>query len=240
MDIAPTPGVPTRVNIVIQARAGSRRFPQKVLRPLCGRPMLLHVIERLKACPVADGLMLATSTEASDDALAAIAADAAVGLYRGALDDVLVRMIGAAQAVGADAIVRISGDSPLIDVALVTAAIQLWRTMRPDLVTNVRERSYPKGQSVEVIASAALLRIHDVADAQEREHVTQYLYRHPAGFRIVDIRRQPPCGDMQLSVDTPEDFARAAAILGRLGPPYENHGLEAVIAAAHALDGERH
>jgi spore coat polysaccharide biosynthesis protein SpsF len=199
--------------------------------------MLRHIIERLKDCPAADGLMIATSTETSDDPLAALVADAAVGLYRGALDDVLDRMIGAAHAAGADAIVRISGDSPLIDVALVAAAIQLWRTMRTDLVTNVRERTFPKGQSVEVIAVAALEQIRGLADTQEREHVTQYFYRHPAEFRIIDIRRQPPCGDLQLSVDTQEDFSRAAKILDRLGRPYETHGLEAIISAARALEG---
>lgn len=223
-----------KVVVVIQARASSKRFPRKVLRPLCGRPMLLHVIERLKACTNADAIWVATSTDSSDDATAALA-EGSVHVYRGGLDDVGGRMIGAAETSGADAIVRISGDSPLIDPRIVSCAIDLWRSAQPDLVTNVRERTFPKGQSVEVIATAALKRILNAGTERDREHVTTYFYRYADRFRMVDFRMNPPCGDIQMSVDLPKDFERISAILERLGTPYERHGLEAVLGAHRAL-----
>ena len=226
----------TKVIVVVQARATSQRFPQKILRPLCGRPMLLRVIDRLVTCRLSDGLVVATSTDPSDDATAALAASANADVYRGPLDDVLARVSGAAEAAQADAIVRISGDSPLIDPGLVSTAIDLWRSAAPDLVTNIRERTFPKGQSVEVIATGALRRLRDIADSASREHVTTQFYRNAERFRIVDIRMSPGFGGVQMSVDTIDDFNRVSAVLTRLGEPYESHGLNALLDAYRALD----
>jgi len=228
---------PARVIVVVQARASSARLPGKVLRVLAGRSLLAHLIERLRRAALPDGLMIATSAALDDDAVAAEAARLGVRCHRGSLSDVAGRMLGALRESGSDALVRISGDSPLLDPALVDRAIALFRETDADLVTNVQRRTFPKGQSVEVVTRGALERAcAAMTDNSDREHVTPYLYAHPESIRIVNFASEIPRGDLQLSVDTEEDLARVRAILDRLGEPASSHGLAAVIAAADALE----
>lgn len=226
-----------KVVAVVQARMSSARLPGKVLREVGGRPLLTYLIDRLRRCRALDNVVIATSTSDDDDPIAAFAQANRVDCHRGSLDDVAARLLSAARAAGADALVRISGDSPLIDPAIVDRAVEIYRSERPDLVTNVQRRTFPKGQSVEVIAVAALERAHgEMTTAAEREHVTPYFYVHPERFPIAAFESAIVRGDMQLSVDTEADFARFAAIVARLGEPAAAHDLAAIIAAADAID----
>ena len=101
------------------------------------------------------------------------------------------------------AFVRISGDSPLIDPKIVDQAIQLYENSESDLVTNILIRSFPKGQSVEVLRSETFLRILPEFDKYEQEHVTPFYYRHPERFRITAFTSGVDAGSCQLSIDTP-------------------------------------
>src|SRR6185437_2547862 len=112
-----------RIGGVIQARTSSRRLPGKVMRPLRGRPMIAWLFERLRHAAGLDGIVLATSTAPDDDALAAFAAAEGIPCHRGALEDVGGRLLKAAKAAGFDALVRVNGDSPLIDPALVAEGV---------------------------------------------------------------------------------------------------------------------
>jgi spore coat polysaccharide biosynthesis protein SpsF len=229
--------VALKVVAVVQARMSSARLPGKVLREVRGRPLLAYLIDRLRRCNVLDGVVIATSTGRDDDPIAAFARTNLIDCHRGSLDDVAFRLLSAARAAGADALVRISGDSPLIDPAIVDRAVDIYRRERPDLATNVQRRTFPKGQSVEVIAMAALERAHRaMTSAAEREHVTLLFYAHPERFRIAAFESGIARGDLQLSVDTEEDFARFAAIIERLGEPAASHDLASIIAAADAID----
>jgi spore coat polysaccharide biosynthesis protein SpsF len=108
-----------------------------------------------------------------------------------------------------------------------------------DLVTNVLPRSFPKGQSVEVIAAAALGRLlASTDDAEDREHVTRYVYRNPGAFRIATFQSPSPRPDMQLSVDTPEDFERVGRILARIGAGRLPPTVEELVALADSLEVE--
>src|SRR2546428_8693408 len=109
-----------RAGIVIQARYSSRRMPGKVLRPLLGKPLLGWLVERMQAVPEAQRVIVATSEGAEDDAVASFARDLGAQVHRGPLDNVLARFVGAAQAFGLEVAVRVSGDSPLLDPALVS------------------------------------------------------------------------------------------------------------------------
>lgn len=191
---------------VIQARLSSRRLPGKVLTDLHGRPMIAWLVERLRACRTLSGIVLATSDDASDDPLAAYCAGAGVACRRGPLDDVAGRFLAVGRQMGADAVVRINGDSPLMDPAVVDQAARLWAAGSWDLVTNTQMRSFPKGMSVEVIRLAALERAHPGMTADEREHVTQCFYRRPDDFRIVNFSSGLGLAAVQMSVDTPEDL----------------------------------
>jgi spore coat polysaccharide biosynthesis protein SpsF (cytidylyltransferase family) len=199
---------------IVTARYSSQRFPGKVLGDLQGRPMLAHTLDRLRSINRVDHVLVATSTDRSDDAVAAFAHAAGFSCWRGPLEDVLGRILAAALAHQADAVVRISGDSPLLDPGLVSAAIELFLRDQPDLVTNVFPRSFPKGQSVEVISRSALERLACEAQlAEDREHVTRYAYRHSDDFAIRNLVAARPRPEIQLSVDVPADLDRVAALL---------------------------
>lgn len=229
-----------RIIAVVQARAGSRRLPGKVLRQAAGRPMLGYLLDRLKRAESLDGIVVATSEESEDDAVAALAAAENVGVHRGPLEDVAARLLGAAEAAGADALLRANGDSPLIDPAIVRRAAELFRTERPDLVSNVVRRTFPKGQSVEVIDTAALRTAHDdFESAADREHVTPCFYRHPERYRILGFERAEPVGEIQLSVDTEQDFRRFEALLARMDGPHWSYGLDDILALLPTVDTEQ-
>jgi spore coat polysaccharide biosynthesis protein SpsF len=216
------------VGVVVQARMTSRRLPGKVLAPLAGRPALVWLLERLERVEGLDGVVVATSDDGSDDAVAAFCAGRGTPVFRGPLDDVAGRMLRAGRAHGFDAIVRISGDSPLLDQRLVAHAATLMRETGADLVTNVRPRTFPPGQSVEVVRADVLARALDGMSADEREHVTGPLYR--AGTRIVRFAADPPRTDVRLTLDTPDDHARLEAILRAMRRPHWEYGWEEVLA----------
>lgn len=203
---------------IIQARMSSTRLPGKVLLPLAGIPMLGRVHARLARASGLSCILVATSQTASDDALADYCHRHAIPCQRGSLDDVAGRLLTCAQMQGATAFLRISGDSPLIDPMIVDQAIALHAAHNADLTTNVQTRSFPKGQSVEIIRTAALASAFPLfRDAQDHEHVTRYFYAHPGQFRIHNMTCDEPWGAIQLSVDTQADADAIAAILAQAG-----------------------
>ena len=139
--------------VIIQARLSSVRLPGKVLRPLAGRPMLAQLVDRLKMAKRVGAIIVATSTETDDDAIARFCADMGVRCFRGPVADVAERLTEAAEDAGAEAFVRINGDSPLMCPAIVDAVIELYEAQDVDLATNVQTRTFPRGLSVEVIRS---------------------------------------------------------------------------------------
>jgi spore coat polysaccharide biosynthesis protein SpsF len=207
-----------KVVAVVTARSSSRRLPGKVLRPLQNRPMIAHTIKRLLSVERVDEVMIATSTDPTDDAIAEFATVLGVVCWRGALEDVLGRIQEASTARSADAVVRISGDSPLIDPAIIRRAIALFLSCDADLITNVFPRSFPRGQSVEVLSRAALERLAaEATEASDREHVTTYAYAHPERFAIRNFVAERPRPELQLSVDTESDMAVVSALIATLG-----------------------
>jgi spore coat polysaccharide biosynthesis protein SpsF (cytidylyltransferase family) len=208
-----------RVGAVVHARMSSRRLPGKVLAPLAGRPALQWVLERLEHARELDAIVLATSEDPSDDPVAAFAGERGTPCHRGSLDDVAERVAGAARGHGLDAIVRVNGDSPLLDQELVDRGVEIMRASEPDLVTNVRPRTFPPGQSVEVVSVDALERAHAAgSSAEEREHVTGPLYA--GGFSVVRFETDPARTEPPYTLDTPEDHARLEAILLGMDRPH--------------------
>lgn len=219
-----------RVWAIIQARMSSRRFPGKVLAPICGQPMLGYLFDRLDCCLGLDGVCVATSDAASDDQIAEYCALHDIPCYRGKLDDVAARLLAAADERAADALVRINGDSPLLDPNLVTHAVNLFRSHRPDLVSNVVIRTFPKGQSVEVLKTATLrATLPRFASADEHEHVTLHYYRNAGSFQIVSFERDVKAALVQLSVDTREDFARVERLVTRFKRPHWTYGIDEIL-----------
>lgn len=211
----------------------SVRLPGKVLREICGRPLLAYLIERLAGCREAPTIV-ATSTSGSDDAVAAFCAAAGVPCHRGPEEDVAARFVEAAEHFSLTAFGRVSGDSPLLDPALVDRAVTLFQRDEYDLVTNVRPRTFPPGQSVEVVRVDAFLAALPSLEAQQREHVTQHLYDPGLGLRIANFAADRDYGDLRLAVDTEEDLERIEALVAAMERPHWEYGLDeiALLAAA--------
>ncbi|MBJ7596050.1 MAG: glycosyltransferase family protein [Candidatus Dormibacteraeota bacterium] len=207
---------------VIQARTGSTRFPGKVLADLCGRPMLAHVIERVSLARTVDRVVVATTEEAEDDAVAALAGQCRVAVTRGPVDDVLSRFVLAATQQAADVVVRITADCPLVDPAVVDQVVEARALQGADYASNVEPATYPDGYDVEVFTVACLERLdHEAVLPHEREHVTARVREHPDEFRAVRVAWDRDLSSIRLTVDVPEDLERVAAVLAALpkAPP---------------------
>jgi spore coat polysaccharide biosynthesis protein SpsF len=201
---------------VVQARTGSSRLPGKVLQEIAGRPMLRFLLDRLDALDV-DEVVVATSTEARDDAVEAIARDAGRPVVRGPEHDVLGRYVQALQEFPARDVVRITADCPLTDPELVGLVVEQHRASGADFTANTLPRTFPKGLDVEVAKVGALhVAYAEAATVPEREHVMPYLYRRPERFRLANVRNDEPLGHERWTVDTAEDLARIRAICARL------------------------
>lgn len=219
-----------KIVAIVQARMSSRRLPGKVLMPLAGKPMLGWLLERLAHCEALDGLCVATSTDTSDDAVAAYCASLGVACHRGELDNVALRVLRALETSGAGAFVRISGDSPLMDIAVIADAVALYRRTTPDLASNVVVRTFPKGHSVEVLNTNTFrAALPDFDGAGDNEHVTTYFYRNADRFRIASLQRKADASSIQLSVDTVEDFARAERLVARFTRPHWTYGVDELL-----------
>jgi spore coat polysaccharide biosynthesis protein SpsF len=187
----------------------SRRFPGKVLAPFRGRPIIWHVLDRVaRALPDVKRVVV-TSTDASDDPLAAYAMSLSTPCFRGPLDDVFERFRYAARAHTATWMLRICADSPLLDARVLTAVVgALDPTL--DLVTTIAPRTFPKGHNAELINGATFSAIDArELDDQDREHVTRFLHRNPQRFRIKNVESgDPTLSAQELAVDTIEDLYR--------------------------------
>lgn len=212
---------------IVQARMNSQRLPGKSLYPIAGRPMLSFLIERLRRCQRLADVVVATSTMSDDDAIARFCADFGVRCHRGPLDDVLGRFLEVIEVRALTAVVRVNGDSPLLDPALVDRAVELFEAGEHDLVTNVAPRSFPRGQSVEVITADALRRIAaEEISLEEREHITLRFYRHPERSKIRNFVAVRDMSAIRLSVDTPADFVVIARVIEKMDRPHWQYGLE--------------
>jgi len=205
---------------IITARMTSSRLPRKPLRHIDGREMLGRVLDRVNSAESISGAIVATSTHDLDDAVAAFCAKEATPCFRGALDDVTSRLLAAADNSGAPTFVRVSGDSPIIDPALIDRAVDVFAKNCPDLATNVFPRTFPAGQSVEVVNVSALRRLwsqqSDAADAAElNEHVTMGFYRSPESWDIVNFTSGLLGPHPSMAVDTPEDLVRIRQLIQR-------------------------
>jgi spore coat polysaccharide biosynthesis protein SpsF len=212
---------------ILQARTSSSRLPGKVLLPLAGAPMIVRQIARVRRARRIDALVVATSDDCSDDELARTLAAAGVAVHRGPLDDVLARFTGALAAFGPAAhLVRLTGDCPLADPAVIDATIDRVIAADADYGSNTPPeslassgRSFPKGLDVECMKAAALLAAAErAASAEEREHVTWALHRRPDLYRQAFLRQSADEGEVRWTVDYPDDYAFVAAVYDALWP----------------------
>ena len=212
--IDPTGGIMA----VIQARTGSSRLPGKVLSDLGGQPVLSWVIRAARLSGSCDRVVVATTERSEDDAVVDLALAENVDVHRGSVDDVLGRFVGAARDHRPDAIVRLTGDCPLLDPALISAVVHTWQSTRVDYVSTVAPRTVPRGLDVELVSFETLIRLHGLAEGVDRVHVTSYINANPEQFATVGITVRPVADDLRVTLDTAEDLDMLRHLVARLGP----------------------
>jgi spore coat polysaccharide biosynthesis protein SpsF len=205
--------------VIVQARMTSTRLPGKVLEDLAGRPLLERELERLQRCARADEIVLAVTTNPDDDPLVALARRLGLRWHRGSEHDVLARYVGAAREAGADVVVRITADCPLIDPVETDAVIAALEQERCDYASNILERTLPRGLDTEALWRDVLERIDRLADSRPaREHVTWFAHsERPDLFALHAVRRPYDAADLRWTVDTAEDLALVRRLYAELG-----------------------
>lgn len=226
---------------ILQARSSSTRLPGKVLAPILGTPMILRQIERIRRSALLDDLVLATSTDSSDDELASVVAGQGITVRRGPLDDVFSRFALVVDEFRPKAIVRLTGDNPLADPAVIDAVLEGHLAAGADYTSNSRVRSYPYGLDVECVADGAFARLRELdLDAAEREHVTMALYGRPGLFATHAVVQEQDVSTLRWSVDYPEDFAFVTAVYEHLYPHNPVFGQQDVLDLIDAHPELRH
>lgn len=220
------------VVIIVQARMGSERLPGKVMKAVLGKPLLGYLIDQLQRVSKADKVVIATSTSANEAPIVDYCASRGIACFRGSLLDVLDRYDKAAEEHGATTIVRICSDCPLIDPAIVDQVIGYYLDHQPDYdyVSNCLERTYPRGQDVEVFSRQTLTTAAREAKLpEEREHVTPFLYRHPERFRLGSVKGAKDYSALRWVVDTPNDLALITKLLEAVVPHHLHFGMQDVL-----------
>ena len=214
-----------KIGAIIQARTTSTRFPQKILKDLpygSGITILEQVIRRLKKSNFLDEIIVATTTNPSDDAIVEISKKENVKFFRGSENNVLERYYQCAKENKIDVVVRITSDCPCVDWNIVDTAIERHLQTNADYTSNTIERTFPHGLDVEVIAFKALEKAYfDASEEFEKEHVTPYIYAtNKKKFKIVSFTAPDylTAPDIRITIDTEEDYALLCAVFDFLYP----------------------
>jgi spore coat polysaccharide biosynthesis protein SpsF len=216
----------TKIVATVEVRMTSSRLPGKHMLPVCGKPVLSHLIDRLTRVSSLQEIVIATTTNAADDVLCELAITNGVRFFRGSEEDVLARVLGAAQSVGADLLVEITGDCPLIDPGIVEQTIRM-HLANPDsdYTSNAEVRSYPDGMDTQVFATSLLAETAEITnDPDDREHVSLYIRRHPERYRHVHLVAPPELHwpELGLTLDERDDYELIRRIFEHFLPAHEN------------------
>lgn len=210
-----------KIVATIEARMTSSRLPGKVLLPAQGKPMLYHLVNRLKAVTSINEIVLATTINATDDVLIDFAKQESILSYRGSEEDVMSRVIGAAETADADVIVEITGDCPIIDPDLVEQTIQMYLHHEAAYASNTHISSYPDGMDTQVFSLESLKRSSAMTDDPlDHEHVSLYMRNHPEIFPHVHLIAPPSLHwpNLGLTLDEQADYLLLKKIIETLSP----------------------
>jgi spore coat polysaccharide biosynthesis protein SpsF len=213
---------PPRTVAIIQARMGSTRLPGKVLCDVQGQPLLMRAIIRARHASCLQGVVVATTTDVGDDAIQAFCDLHGYPVYRGSQADVLDRYYQAARLFQADVIVRLTGDCPLVDPAVIDHTVAEFFRSGVDFAANRLPpplgRTYPIGLDTEVCSIQGLERVwKEAQEPYEREHVMPYFYDLPGRFRVLRVDYPVDYGALRWTVDTAEDLEVVRRIFAHFG-----------------------
>jgi spore coat polysaccharide biosynthesis protein SpsF len=216
---------------IVQARMSSTRYPGKVLAPLAGQPMILRQLERIQRAKTLDAIVVATSTDASDEELAQLVKASGFDVLRGDLNDVLARFIKVIDQYQPETVVRLTADCPLISPKVIDQVVARFNQGDCDYASNTMTPTYPDGLDVEVVKASVLQEVYETStDKAEREHVTLGVYRNPDKYRIANFAGEVDLSYLRWTVDTPEDYAFVSEIYDELYPKNPNFDIDDVIS----------
>lgn len=208
------------ISCIIQARVSSTRLPGKILKDVSGHPLLWHVINRAKRIKSVDKVVLATTNESNDDTVVDFCKRVEIPCFRGSTNDVLDRYYQTAKSVNADIIVRVTADCPLLDPEISEMVVKDFLEGNCDYSSNAIERTFPDGLDTEVFSFSALERAWKEAKlSSEREHVTSYIWKHPAKFKLRHVKQEKDLSFIRLTVDEPRDLEFVRKIYEHLYRP---------------------
>lgn len=213
---------------------GSTRLPGKAMMEVAGRPMTGLLLERISATKGADVIVVATTVDQGDDVIVDLCRSKGVVFYRGSEEDVLSRYHGAAVENALDVVVRVTGDCPMADPAVIGGFISAFlpqsRDGTADYLSNTVRRTYPRGYDTEVFTLAALETAHrEAKEAHQREHVTPFIWEQEERFKVVHMLKATDDSDLRVTVDTEEDLRMLGALADALGPRVAEAGMDEVI-----------
>lgn len=225
----------------IQARMSSSRFPGKVLEDLAGVPMISFMMARARRAKSLDAVVVVTSTDSSDDPFVEVLERARMPCFRGDLHDVLGRYGAAAAAFDATEVVRLTGDCPLIDPAVIDRVVHARRAANAHYASNIDPPTFPDGLDVEVCTREVLDRaMREAREQPEREHVTLWMRSAAAGLQRVNVQSVVDCSALRLTVDYPDDLAavrQLVALMPRTGEPFDLYDMLRALDTHPAIMG---
>jgi len=196
-----------KIAIIIQARVGSTRLPNKVLKDLAGKPVLWHVVDRLKHSKLITDIIIATTILPEDDAIQKFCEENNVKFSRGSSENVLSRYYEAAKKFNADVIIRITSDCPVIDPVLLDEMIEVYLQGGADYLSNSITRTFPRGLDAEIFSFKVLEKAYTESSLQyELEHVTPYIYQHTELFSLKNFAGEKDYSFHRWTLDTDEDY----------------------------------
>jgi spore coat polysaccharide biosynthesis protein SpsF len=198
-----------RTIATIEARMTSSRLPGKVLMSASQKPMLLHLVDRLKSVPSLDDIVIATTLNQADNAIVDFALEHSINFFRGSENDVMSRVIESAEKFQAEVIVEITGDCPIIDPQIIEQTIQMFKVNDADYVSNAHIRGYPIGMDTQVFLTKTLIKSSLLTnDLLDREHVTLHIRNNPQIFSHLHLVPPPELywPDLGLTLDELSDY----------------------------------
>jgi len=215
---------------------GSTRLPGKVLMDIGGKPLLEHVVERIAQAKLNLPLLVCTSTNQEDKKIKDFCDALNINCFQGCLLDVASRFEEISKIYQLNSFIRISGDSPLIDPNIINNFFTKW-DLKYDILTNVFPRSYPSGQSVEIVnANTFKLNVSNFKSPEEREHVTRYFYLRNKQFKIKNLKHEDDLSNCCLAVDTKADFQKISKLLKKTGPSWKYLGFKELLSIYNSLN----
>ena len=218
----------------------STRLPGKVLEPILGRPMVLRLVDRIRLARSIDEVVVATSTDPSDDRLVSVLEEDGVAVRRGNLHDVLSRFLGVIDEFDPDLVVRLTGDNPLVDGRIIDQVVGQHSASGADYSSTGLSGTYPYGFQVEVVSPTALrsIAVRGASD-EEREHVTLGIYSRPSEFEVRGVAQDRDDSSLRWTVDYPDDLAWVREVYAALHPANPSFGYSDVIALIEQEPGFR-